>query len=104
MNPNVVFRVDYLWQLEDGSYLIGGLDGLEKYRLDDDTKEGIIGSFSEERQRESHLTLLGYPVLRFSFNEIKNPMELARKLELAGVPRDAAKSEEWRLRWMGRAA
>ena len=104
LNPEITFRVDYLWQLEDGSHLIGELDGLEKYKIDNGAKEGIIRSFSQERQRESHLTFLGCPILRFSFSEIKNPMELARKLELAGIPRDAGKSEEWRLRWMGKAA
>lgn len=104
LNPDMSFRVDYLWQFEDGSRLIGELDGLDKYTIEDDSEEGIVGSFAAERQRESHLTFLGCPVLRFSFDELKNPAELGRKLELAGVPRDAARSEEWRLRWMGKAA
>lgn len=103
LNPDVIFRVDYLWELEDGSRLIGELDGLEKYTIYDDSDEGIVKSFAVERQRESHLTFLGCPILRFSFDELRNPAELASKLECAGVPRDAGRSEEWRLRWMGKA-
>lgn len=54
-----------------------------------------------ERQRESHLTMLGHKVLRFTFDELKNPGKLVEKIRLAGIPRRADLAEEWRRQWYG---
>ena len=57
------YRVDYLWEREDGTMLIGELDGMDKYL--EDTGDGSkvsVKVFADERQRESHLTMLGCPV------------------------------------------
>ena len=96
------FRVDYLWELEDGELLIGELDGLEKYVSGEGADARVdVSAFAAERRRESHLTLLGHRVLRFSFDELKDPRALIEKLAIAGVPRDQRRSDEWSRRWNG---
>lgn len=46
--------------------------------------------------------MLGHKVLRFTFNELKDPGKLVEKMRLAGIPRRADLAEEWRCRWYGR--
>ena len=94
------YRVDYLWERKDGTMLIGELDGMDKYL--EDTGDGSkvsVKAFADERQRESHLTMLGYPVLRFSFAELHNPEQLCSKLERAGVPRRIGWADAWSEQW-----
>ena len=97
------FRVDFAWRRDDGTCLIGELDGMEKYRAHEtgDAEESLR-RFAEERQRESRLTLLGFPVLRFSFGELKNPVALAEKMEIAGVPWSEARAASWADQWYGK--
>lgn len=97
------FRVDYAWRRDDGTYLIGELDGMDKY-IDDSSGNARVSvkAFSEERQRESRLTLLGFPVLRFSFDELKNPTALAEKMRIAGVPWSEARAASWAGQWHGK--
>ncbi len=102
LNPNQVFRVDYFWRLEDGACVIGELDGKGKYTLQDGGDRESVDPFVAERQRESHLTMLGHKVLRFTFDELKNPGKLAEKMRLAGIPQRADLAEEWRRQWYGR--
>ena len=101
LDPSQVFRVDYFWRLEDGTCVIGELDGRGKYTLQDDGDRESVDPFVAERQRESHLTMLGHKVLRFTFDELKNPGKLAEKMRLAGIPQRADLAEEWRCRWYG---
>ena len=82
--------------------MIGELDGKGKYALQNDEGRELIDPFVAERQRESHLTVLGHKVLRFTFDELKNPGKLAEKMRLAGIPQRADLAEEWRCRWYGR--
>ena len=101
-DPEKTFRVDYLWVLEDGTQLIGELDGLDKYYVEHDgAREVSIDAFAAERLRESHLTMLGHKVLRFSFSELKEPEKLIEKLERAGVPRSKERANEWCESWYG---
>lgn len=102
LDPNQVFRVDYFWRLEDGTCVIGELDGKGKYTLQDGGDRESVDPFVAERQRESHLTMLGHKVLRFTFDELKNPGKLAEKMRLAGIPQRADLAEEWRRQWYGR--
>ena len=83
LNSSQVFRVDYFWRLEDGTCVIGELDGKGKYTLQNDDGRESVDPFVAERQRESHLTMLGHKVLRFTFDELKNPGRLAEKMRLA---------------------
>lgn len=102
LDPGQVFRVDYFWRLEDGTCVIGELDGKGKYTLQNGEGRESVDPFVAERQRESHLTMLGHKVLRFTFNELKNPGKLVEKMRLAGIPRQAELAEEWRRQWYGR--
>lgn len=63
---------------------------------------GVGRPIVAERQRESHLTMLGHKVLRFTFNELKDPGKLVEKMRLAGIPRRPDLAEEWRRQWYGR--
>ena len=102
LDPGQVFRVDYFWRLEDGTCVIGELDGKGKYTLQTGEGREPIDPFVAERQRESHLTMLGHKVLRFTFNELKNPVKLVEKMRLAGIPQRSDLAEEWRRQWCGR--
>ena len=102
LDPSQVFRVDYFWRLEDGICVIGELDGKGKYTLQSGEGRESVDPFVAERQRESHLTMLGYKVLRFTFNELKGPGKLVEKMRLAGIPRQVELAEEWRCQWYGR--
>ena len=102
LDPTRVFRVDYFWRLEDGTCVIGELDGKGKYTLQNGEGRESVDPFVAERQRESHLTMLGHKVLRFTFNELKNPGKLVEKMRLAGIPQQADLAEEWRRQWCGR--
>ena len=102
LDSSQVFRVDYFWRLENGTCVIGELDGKGKYTLQDGGDRGSVDPFVAERQRESHLTMLGHKVLRFTFDELKNPGKLAEKMRLAGIQQRADLAEEWRRQWYGR--
>ena len=101
LDPSNVFRVDYFWRLENGTCIIGELDGKGKYTMQDDKGRQSVNPFVAERQRESHLTMLGHKVLRFTFDELKDPGKLVEKMRLAGVPQRADLAEEWRRQWYG---
>lgn len=102
LDPSQVFRVDYFWRLENGTCVIGELDGKGKYTLQAGEGRKSVDPFVAERQRESHLTMLGHKVLRFTFDELKNPGKLAEKMRLAGIPQRTDLAEEWRRQWYGR--
>lgn len=102
LDPSQVFRVDYFWRLEDGTCVIGELDGKGKYTLQSGESRESVDPFVAERQRESHLTMLGHKVLRFTFDELKNPGKLVEKMRLVGIPRRPDLAEEWRRQWYGR--
>ena len=97
-----MFRVDYFWRLEDGTRVIGELDGKGKYALQNGEGRESVDPFVAERQRESHLTMLGHKVLRFTFDELKNPGKLVEKMRLAGISQRADLAEEWKRQWCGR--
>lgn len=91
LDPCRKIRPDLHWKLEHGGKtfeLFGEIDGYAKYV---DTE--LIGSKSTaevlvaERQRESHITALGVPVMRILFRNIRKPGYLENILESYGVPR-----------------
>lgn len=102
LDPSQVFRVDYFWRLENGTCVIGELDGKGKYTLQAGEGRKSVDPFVAERQRESHLTMLGHKVLRFTFDELEDPGKLVKKIRLAGIPQRADLAEEWRRQWYGR--
>lgn len=49
LDPSQVFRVDYFWQLEDGTCVIGELDGKGKYTLQSGEVRESVDPFVAER-------------------------------------------------------
>lgn len=83
-----VRRVDFLWELPDGSLIIGELDGKRKYTSDAEAsgRHGIDVVLAE-RRRESQLTSTGAAIVRFGYRELQDPALLETLLESFGVPR-----------------
>lgn len=82
------WRCDYIWVLADGTRVAGELDGLEKYTSPELTKgQSAVKVMSNERIRESQLTLAVDRVLRFTWDDVKDEQRLVAKLEQFGIPR-----------------
>lgn len=99
-DPNHHPIVDFYWELPDGRVILGEFDGKDKYR----DQEMIRGSTTldvmlRERQRESRLTLLGYPVLRITWNDLRHPIRLHTLLRAAGIPHDPKAEARWMKEW-----
>lgn len=77
-------RVDFMWRLPGGGTVIGEFDGKEKYHEDDRVD---LGAFYRERQRESRLSITGALIMRFGFDDLKEPERFSRLLDAYGVPR-----------------
>lgn len=92
MEPGNPKRGDFGWRLEDGSWIIGELDGLGKYHKGggDGACKGLdatIRVLAAERRRESHLCLSGSKVVRFGMRDVLDTAYFERLLTAAGVPR-----------------
>lgn len=90
MEPNNPKRGDFGWRLNDGRWIIGELDGLEKYRGRGGaagTVEAAIRAMARERRREAHINLTNATVVRFSMDEVRDTSYFERLLANAGVPR-----------------
>ncbi len=100
IEPARPFRVDYYWELSHLLRIAGEFDGKQKYQdpamLRDKT---IVDSLIEERQRESRLTLLGIPVLRFTYEDLSQPARLDRLLKASGITPDRDAAQRWRDQW-----
>ena len=95
VDPQRVIRVDGFFLLNGQRGVILEVDGMDKYPhlLDG---EGFGGDSSDgqdlrtalvnERQRESHITALGYPVMRVLFKRIREPGYLISLLRAYGIP------------------
>ena len=100
VEPGRMYRTDFFWKLRGGLCVLGEMDGICKY--EDEAMLGgrtALDALVDERQRESRLTLAGYPVLRFTFDDLEHPQQLERKLLVAGIPRDEHAAERWRNAW-----
>ena len=90
MEPNNPKRGDFGWRLNDGRWIIGELDGLEKYRGRGGTAGAVdaaIRAMARERRREAHINLTNATVVRFSMDEVRDTSYFERLLASAGVPR-----------------
>lgn len=86
------FRVDFMWRdPELCRPVIGELDGMDKYGNEDMLKgRTTLQVLSDERVRESRLTLVDARVMRFHFADVLNRAGFARLLDGFGVPRVSA--------------
>ena len=89
VEPGKWFRVDFLWLTDGGRLVIGELDGRQKTR-----RPEVMGGRSalrvmqDERLRESHLTALHPAIMRFSYDDARDPTRLGPLLARFDVPRD----------------
>lgn len=86
------YRLDFCWDMPDGTRVAGELDGKEKYTNPNMTGgKGLEDVLIDERLRESRINALRIPVARFSIKDVREPARLARILDAYGVPRVARK-------------
>lgn len=76
-------RVDIYYVLPDGNAVIVEVDGMEKYGTGNRTKDALV----RERQRESHITALGVPVMRVLFQRVHEPGYLENLLDSYRIPK-----------------
>ncbi len=88
LSPSRTYRVDFLWELQDGRRVAGEFDGNLKYTdaqfMNGHTAEEIL---IEEREREMLLNAAGLSVLRIKYKHLKSPDFFARLLNQFGIPR-----------------
>lgn len=84
-------RVDFFWQQQGGwPDVIGELDGRQKYQVPAMTKgRSAIDVLSDERLRESRISLSDARIVRFSYSQVNNADFFTFLLSSFGVPRDA---------------
>lgn len=79
-------RSDFGWQIMAKELTLGELDGMVKY-----TDEAMLAgrtateALVAERQRESHLSVYGHPLIRFTMRDVRTPGVLEHMLQVAGV-------------------
>ena len=82
-------RADFSWERDDGSIVVGELDGRQKcvdpsMTVGGDTVDVIL----REKDRESELNMLKINVVRFQMEHVRSREPLRRRLDAARVPRD----------------
>ena len=82
-----LIRVDMYYELAGGSPLIVEVDGKVKYVPSDGSLEGTRDRLLAERNRESHITKLGIPVMRVQFKRVFEEGYLDHLLKSYGVPK-----------------
>ena len=88
LNPSHVMRGDLGWLLEIGQWIIGELDGREKYENPLMMNGGdITDVMMAERMRESRLSAYGAQIMRFPFSYVVDRWNLVHLMQIFGVPR-----------------
>lgn len=89
IDPDNGYRLDFVWRLPQGGFVIGEFDGYVKYE-DPAMLRGrsAARALADERHREARLSLLGAPIVRLSIKDVSSPERLARILSSYGIPRD----------------
>ena len=85
-DPGKIMRSDFAWEEMSTTLTLGEFDGLAKY-TDSTLLEGRTATekLVQERQRESHLSVYGHPIVRFTMREVRMPGALPNMLQIAGV-------------------
>lgn len=82
------FRVDGIWIYPDGRVVMLEVDGMEKRENEEMTRGRSQERIRwEERQRESLLSAAGAAVVRLSYWDTLNELEVTRRLDAYGVPK-----------------
>lgn len=84
-----MYRCDFMWRIPNGSFIVGELDGTEKYVNPTMTdRQSIRTVVANEREREQALSRCGIKtIVRFTFDDVMAVQPLVRKLAEAGIPR-----------------
>lgn len=91
------FRVDIVFKMHGGSLVFVEVDGREKY-----TNPKMLGTKSTndaliaERNRESRLSALGIPIVRFTMQEIWTPGVIEARLAVVGITPDTLAPGDYR--------
>ena len=85
-DPNKTMRSDFAWEEMSTTLTLGEFDGIAKY-TDPTLLEGrtTAEKLVQERRRESHLSVYGHPIVRFTMREVRMPGVLPNMLQIAGV-------------------
>lgn len=86
LEPSRTYRVDFLWDMPDGSQVIGEADGMLKYHDDEQLERSAVDALADEQHREAELTLYGAPVLRISYEDTQDTATFVNKLKRYGIP------------------
>ncbi|MDO4797467.1 MAG: hypothetical protein Q4A01_05535 [Coriobacteriales bacterium] len=82
-----VYRADFCWQLGNHNRVLGELDGHEKYTNPLMTKgRDVVEVLTDERLRESRVSIYGDKILRFSYADVMNVRRFRSLLDAYGVP------------------
>lgn len=86
--PNRRHRVDYYWRRDDGSVVVGELDGLDKYVDPSMTGgRGIRSVVDDERDRQECLARQKADTVRMYYSDLSRQDRLLSRLERNRVPR-----------------
>lgn len=91
-DASAVYRIDYLWQLDDGRMIGGEFDGQQKY-VDPSITNGrsLTMTLDMERRRQRALEARGITMVRWFFADALRRRPLVNKLTAAGVPMRTAR-------------
>lgn len=90
LDPSRVYRVAFLWDMPDGSHVIGEADDMRKYHEDAERSgRSAVSTLADEQHREAELTLYGFPVLRISYDDTQHIETFVDKLMCYGIPRSS---------------
>ena len=88
LDNKTVYRGDFGWKMADDTWLLGELDGHEKYVNPKMTKgRDAVDVLTDERLRESRISANGTRVMRFSFADVMDENQFRQILEAYGVPK-----------------
>lgn len=88
LDPQRHLRVDFRWELPDGTEILGELDGTEKYVNPAMNGGSPLEALLAERRRESHLSLRQSRLVRFSPADVADREHFEQLLVACGVPKD----------------
>lgn len=88
LHPADTYRVDFYWELENGTRIAGEFDGMIKYTdkryMNKRTTEQVL---IDERERESRLNAAGILVMRFKYKHVLDKDYFGNLLTRFGIPR-----------------
>ena len=85
------YRVDFCWQIDDRTRVLGELDGREKYRNPHMTQGRDVNDvLADERLRESRVSVQGDRIMRFSYADVIDTRRFCKILDAYHVPKGYA--------------